>query len=253
MEYRTAKQLVYGAIYLAIFLWIAFWFYFLLVRPAPSCFDKKQNQNEEGIDCGGVCAQFCLPENLGPVSVVDEVSVFYPTPQKATILTRIKNPNASHGALVSYLVTLYDSQNQPFMSVPQEAVLYPSQVRYVIVPSVDLAEISSSIARVELYFQKVDWRPAEFFSQPQVAVRDQEVFREGNFVQIKGNITNDDLVDVPEATAVAVFFNQFRIPIGAAKTDLSQLVSGETREFTIVHPMLPGLTFERTQVFVMTD
>lgn len=253
MEYRTAKQLVYGVIYLAVFLWIAFGFYFLLVRPAPSCFDKKQNQNEEGVDCGGVCAQFCLPENLGPVSVVDEVSVFYPTPQKATLLARIKNPNASHGAFVSYLITLYDSQNQPVVSIPQEAILYPSQVRYVIVPSVDLLEIPAPIARVELHFQKVDWRPAEFLNQPQVTVRDQEVFREGNFVQVKGNIMNNDLVDVPGATAVAVFFNQFRIPIGAAKTDLAQLISGETRQFTIVHPMLPSLTLERTQVFVMTD
>ncbi len=253
MEYRTAKQLVYGGIYLAVFLWIAFWFYFLIVKPAPSCFDKKQNQNEEGVDCGGVCARFCVPENLGPVSVVDEISIFYPIPDKATVLTRIKNPNASHGASVSYLITLYNSQDQPIMSVPQEAILYPSQVRYVIVPSVDLSEISSPIARAQLHFQKIDWQPAELFHQPQVTVRDQEVSREGNFVQVKGNITNDDLVDVPEATAVAVFFNQFRIPIGAAKTDLSQLGSGETREFTIVHPMLPGLMRERTQVFVMTD
>ena len=28
-------------------------------EPSPSCFDKIQNQNEEGIDCGGVCKQ-CL-------------------------------------------------------------------------------------------------------------------------------------------------------------------------------------------------
>ena len=27
---------------------------------APSCTDGKQNQDEQGIDCGGVCAKECL-------------------------------------------------------------------------------------------------------------------------------------------------------------------------------------------------
>ena len=112
MDYRTMKQAIYGSIYLALFLLFATWFYFLVVKPAPSCFDKKQNQNEEGVDCGGVCSRICLPANLQPISLVDRVQTFFPVTNKVTLLARIKNPNSTHGANISYTLILYDDQDQ---------------------------------------------------------------------------------------------------------------------------------------------
>jgi len=35
---------------------------FLYLLPEPSCFDGRQNQNELGVDCGGLCEAVCLNE-----------------------------------------------------------------------------------------------------------------------------------------------------------------------------------------------
>lgn len=34
--------------------------YVYINRPVPTCFDKKQNQNETGVDCGGLCTLQCV-------------------------------------------------------------------------------------------------------------------------------------------------------------------------------------------------
>ena len=110
------------------------------------------------------------------------------------------------------------------------------------------------VGRADLRLTKVDWQLAESFPQPIVSVRDQMVERmSGNFLSVTGNVTNADLVDIPTAKVIAVFFNQFQIPIGAARTELNDFRSGETRAFTIIHPMLPSLETQRTQVFLTTD
>jgi hypothetical protein len=253
MDYRTAKQAIYGGIYLVIFLSFCVWFYFLVVKPAPTCFDKKHNQNEEGVDCGGSCAQICLPANLQPVSLVDEVQVFSPVSGKATLLARLKNPNEAHGALVSYVLTIYDEKDQVVASLSQKVLLYPSQVRYIIVPSVNLEDETIRVKRASLRLQKVDWQLAELMRQPQVAIRDHNIERDGNFLSVSGNVTNSDIMDISQATIIAVFFNQFNIAIGAARTELPELRSGETRSFNIIHPMLPSLATQRTQIFLSAD
>jgi len=251
---RTTKQALYGGVYLAIILLLLTWLFFFFVKPAPSCFDKKQNQDEEGIDCGGICSPICLPANLQPVATVDDVTIFFPTADKVTALGRIKNPNDSHGAYVSYVITLYDATNKAIATVPQNTILYPGKVRYVIVSALELPNARDIIQRADIRFTKVDWQLAELLPEPQVVIRDQAVEKlDNNFLSIKGNVTNSDIVDIPNTTVIAVFFNQFNISIGAARTELANLRSGETREFTIIHPMLPSLQTQKTQVFLITD
>ena len=58
MERNKKKQIVISLIYVTIFLVIVSWIYYI-IRPVPNCFDGKQNQNEEGVDCAGVCAKKC--------------------------------------------------------------------------------------------------------------------------------------------------------------------------------------------------
>ena len=36
--------------------------YTVLFKVDPTCFDGKKNQDERGIDCGGVCALVCLAD-----------------------------------------------------------------------------------------------------------------------------------------------------------------------------------------------
>ena len=60
MRWSTQRQLFYalGALFIVVVLGTLVWYGFFYQR--ATCTDNIQNQNEEGVDCGGVCAKLCV-------------------------------------------------------------------------------------------------------------------------------------------------------------------------------------------------
>ena len=84
---------------------------FKIFYVAPTCFDGKQNQNENGIDCGGKCARVCASAFLSPNirwSQVDEVGN-----GTYNLGAYIENPNLDGAATnVEYIFKIYDKDAQ---------------------------------------------------------------------------------------------------------------------------------------------
>jgi len=83
---------------------------FLIYKPRPTCFDGKQNQDEKGVDCGGVCAKACA-------SQARELKVYWVRPLKVAdgwydLSALVENLNQNLGARrVDYTFSLYDTNN----------------------------------------------------------------------------------------------------------------------------------------------
>lgn len=58
LDWAMRRRIIIVLIVIAFFAVIG-GIYSFINRPIPSCFDKIQNQNEEGMDCGGVCSLQC--------------------------------------------------------------------------------------------------------------------------------------------------------------------------------------------------
>lgn len=79
----------------------------------PSCSDGVQNQNEEGIDCGGPCAYLCTPQQRSP-TVLFTKTISNGT-GRTDVVASVENSNATSAAKnVPYTVTLYGA-NQVFV------------------------------------------------------------------------------------------------------------------------------------------
>ena len=65
---RLAKQIIIAIIFFLILAGFGFLVYWNIL-PNPSCFDNIQNQNEEGIDCGGPC-QSCEAAALKNLEII---------------------------------------------------------------------------------------------------------------------------------------------------------------------------------------
>ena len=63
---RILKQTLFGLFFLAVFGGVVFWIY-QSTRPVLTCFDKIQNQDEEGVDCGGKCQILCRADSIKPI------------------------------------------------------------------------------------------------------------------------------------------------------------------------------------------
>lgn len=246
---HLGKQLAYGVFYLVFFGAIVFLIYFLFFRQAPSCFDGIRSQNETGVDCGGVCAKFCLPADLKPIEIVGDVSVFRPSADQLSFLAKIQNPNSEAGAKsFGYRFDLYDENNRMVKTVSGESFVYASEIKYLA----EFADVKSlpKIDHVELSLTNLEWVNSDDFARPKIILQDKKIESSGGDVKISGRLLNDDTLDFPATMVVVVLKGAYGQLLGVSETRLDNLMAGEARSFTVLHPAVPGLDPGKTGISI---
>ena len=110
MEWSTKRRILYILIALVIFSAIGLLIYYLYWYHAPSCTDGIKNQNEEDVDCGGVCSIACSKDVLKPIVLWQRT--FESAPGMYNAVAYVENPNSDLGTeTANYQFSLYDDQN----------------------------------------------------------------------------------------------------------------------------------------------
>lgn len=239
---RFFKQFLFGIIFLVIFGGVGFWIY-LIARPAVTCFDKIQNQSEEGIDCGQVCGKVCL-SSLKPIEVRNSY-LFNVKEEDGQFdydaLFKVSNLNTEFGSgWVNYELTLLDSQNQTLLKKPGRFYILPGQTKYIYEP---ILKTKSLAIRVELKTSVANWekltgvfsKDARFVAKSKDYVIND---RPGIFSRVNGVMFNASDFDFDRVDVVAVLFKNNE-PIGAGRTDLRTIPAKSDRFFEIswISPM----------------
>lgn len=101
MEYISEnsknKRIIIIAIYIIIFLLIISSIVYAL-KSKPSCFDGKLNQDEEHVDCGGVCQKECKKIAEEAIEIEKTGFVASGLVNKYDIYGQIINPNTFFGS-----------------------------------------------------------------------------------------------------------------------------------------------------------
>ncbi len=110
MTWSTRRQLTYFFSFIVIVAGITSLLVYNATKVEPTCYDGKQNSNEVGVDCGGVCAFYCKDELDAPK--VRWVR-FFPIAQGIVhAVAYIEHSYPTAGAeRVSYEFKLYDEKN----------------------------------------------------------------------------------------------------------------------------------------------
>jgi hypothetical protein len=247
---RGIKQTVYGVFYIAVFAGIITGFYFVFIKPAPSCFDNIQNQGELGVDCGGPCAKVCIPANIKPITVIGNPLVFYEGQSKsnADFLAQVSNPNRDFAAKsFSYVFSLYDGQNNLLQSYRGASFLYAGDVRYIFMPNI---AVPLGFSRLDFAVGDPDWVAAgDFIGPPALAIQGLQVNTAGGNLVASGNVVNNDTIPFAKVLLVAIFKGQFGQIAGASQTEIDNLSVNEQRRFSIIRPAILNVDAAATQVF----
>ncbi|MBU6415055.1 hypothetical protein KGQ34_02340, partial [Patescibacteria group bacterium] len=95
MDFRRKRQFVILLTVAAVAAGILFLFARRLI-PQPTCFDNKKNQNEEEVDCGGVCAP-CALKHQEPLALSWPPRFFLIDEHRYDIVAELRNPNLALG------------------------------------------------------------------------------------------------------------------------------------------------------------
>ncbi len=233
---RGLKQLIFGLIFVVVFGAVGFWVY-KSFQPTLTCFDKIQNQGEEGVDCGKVCGNTCL-ESLLPIKVLDS-RLFKIRDINGKMdydaLFRVSNPNTQFGSgNTEYELKVLDSQGNTLVSKNDSFYILPGQTKYIYEP---LLKTSGPASSVELKITKVDWQKLQgiFSQQVKLVVRSKDYFlnnKPGVFSRVTGDVFNSSDFDLDKVDVVVVIFKN-NTPIGVNRTDTRTLATQSDRFFEV--------------------
>ncbi len=193
--------------------------YFNFIKRDPTCFDKQQNQDERGVDCGGICSLMCVADTKPLIPL-------WTRPLKITgdvysVVSYIENQNMGNGvARVPYEIRIFDDKN----------VLVSEPIRgETFVGPNDGTAIFETAIRVGQRVPKTAF--LTFLEQPKF-YRIDDRFNDQNLV-IENNVLSD-IETVPKLSAVVrnrtlETFNS--IPVVAIIYDINGNALGASQTF----------------------
>lgn len=238
MNKRLSKQLIYGSGFFTVIFLFLLTAYFVFLKSAPSCFDNKQNQNEAGIDCGGVCAP-CEMKTLLPLK--SDWVKYFSVNNKAAITAQIRNSNTNYAAdYFFYTFDIYDKNKNKIKSIEDRSFVYNSDVKYLF----EITDIDySNISNVDLLIGRISWKSKEEFKKPKVSIR-EEITKAGENekgIEVSGILVNENPFLLSKATIVSFLNNNNKIKISVSKTELENLESFSEKPFKIFFPIEASL------------
>jgi hypothetical protein len=240
---RLQKKTIIGLVYLVAFT--AFGGAFLLSTglggdPA-SCFDRVQNQDEEGIDCGGVCPA-C---RNGSTSEIQDLTVRWA--QIVSVkqgvydaVALVENPNELYGGEeVMYRFSFLNAEGVILETVEGRSYIYPLEKRHIIAQAVSLRE---KPVQVLLDIQSVIWRRfTEQFSLEWIETVDKRFQSQPStdpniYARMSGIVVNNSPFNVRSIEIEMIVFTSDGKPIAVHRTDVQTMLRDERRFFEVIWP-----------------
>ena len=229
--------MLYGLLFLLILVVVAGGVYYFFFT-GNSCFDKKKNGREEGIDCGGSSCVSCVLKNAKPL-VISSVEVFENNNKTVTVLGEVRNPNEKVGAKkLVYRVNLFDYSGKEVFSKIRETFVYPGKNRTLVEAGINLE--AKNIDKAEIIFDEVVWQEEKDFGD----VLEKNIVIDKIFLQtgikefvVTAALANGNPFKVDKIIIKAILFDKNGLKQNASLTFLESVEAFQSKDFSIRIPL----------------
>ncbi len=227
ISWTVKKQLTFFALFL---LAISIVIVIILTKLAtPTCFDNKQNQEEEGVDCGGPCKNQCLGEVKE--TLVLWTKFFEISKGKYDTIAFIENPNLFLGLpSVKYQFKLYDKDNVLIAIRDGETFINPRETFPIFETNIDTGQRVLSRAFVE-FEKNINWERTEK-EKPQLVVSKKQFSNLLPFPRLDATINNKSISSVDNIFAVTILYNKDKNAIAVSATKIDSIQGGASRDIS---------------------
>lgn len=219
ISWTTKKQFAYFVVFLLAVAGIFYFFWFKVT--APTCFDNKQNQGEDEIDCGGPCKRQCLGEIKDIIVLWSKVVALGGGKYEAVAL--VKNPNLFLALpSLKYQFKFYDENNLLVAARDGETFVNPGEDFVIFDTGIDSGKRVPKRAFVE-FEENLRWERLEK-EKNQIVVSKKE-FVNTPFPRLSVVLENMAVSAVRDIYAIAVLYDGDE-NVKAVSSTLVDFISG---------------------------
>lgn len=190
----------------------------------PTCFDKKQNGTEAGIDCGGECALICEKSARDAVVLWKR---FFPVSEGVyNVIAMVENSNPDAGIdSIPYSFKLYDRENILLTEREGSVRIPPNKT----LPVVETGLMTGKLIPRRIAFdftEEFNWGK-DFPVEPVLIIKEQKIVNEDIAPRINAVMTNTRLQTVYDIDVVAIVYDNADNAIGSASTYIEEAKNNE--------------------------
>ncbi|MFZ2484882.1 MAG: vWA domain-containing protein [Minisyncoccia bacterium] len=221
------KRIVLSIVLLGLVVLIGGPLFFLFYNK-PTCFDKSQNGDETGVDCGGSCQLLCTTQSL-PLILKGDPQVIEIRDNTYEMVAVVENPNV--GAEIyraGYILKLYDAQGAVPLKVVEGATYVPKGATFVVFEGPFSLGEGVIPAKVTL-----EWKAESLIWQknakqvPELVTKDMVFSRSETSPRLEASIENLSLENVSNIDLVAVVSDEIGNVAAVSKTFIEDLSAKE--------------------------
>lgn len=240
MDWRTQRKSMIITILLIIGLSIIGTIVYRLFFNVPeTCFDRLRNQNERGIDCGGVCELMCM-NDVTPLITLWQRPVLVSGDVYSAVVY-VENQNKSAGIKkLDYEIKLYDDKNI-LVGAPIQGTTFigPLQKKAIVETGIVVGNripktVFITFAKPIIWSKTTGEQNNNYINSDAETITDSTIFP-----KLSAVLTNtNNHTDYHDLSVVALVYDTIGNIMGVSKTVVDELAHGksETVYFTWQQP-----------------
>lgn len=231
-DWSARRRFIIIAIVVGFIALVSVILYFIL-RPPRTCFDGKKNQNETGVDCGGVCSLQCK-DQMKPLTVL-WTKTFPVGNGLYDVAALVENQNKEAAVVnFNYNVQLFDNNGRAIVSKDFSTFANAGDHFLLFAGGLSSGGASTSNATLSI---KDDYKfyKASMPTQKKISVTNYNLIAadaKPRLVATLQNETTDTFSNVP----VTVMIQDKTGPVAVSETYVSELLPREKKEVTFTWP-----------------
>lgn len=220
MSWASRRQFIIVSLIVAVVVALFVAVAIAIFYDTPSCMDRKQNQDETGVDCGGACARVCAAEAIAPSATFTRVLI--QQQGRVDVISYIENPNRTVAVPnARYTIELYDAKGVVLARKEGSIDLPPASTVPVYVPSMYGATLTG--ARAFLTFDPASLVFVKYTDRRIVPRYNNDAAVTGVAPRITASFSNPSAQLVRDVPVIATVFDAAGNAIAATQTLLSEL------------------------------
>lgn len=233
LHWATKRKTVYTitAVFILVLPISIFWA--IRAYDPATCFDGEQNQEEEGVDCGGPCDLFCAQGNDDLVVLWDR-SIYLGGGEYNAVASVENNLNEAGIQKVQYLFTFYDQNGDLITKKIGSTFVNPGERFVIFEPRIKMGYRVPKTTFLK--FQKeMEWvRTTE--EPPKIIVEERKMSDLDTRPRLEATLRNPLLVKIENIEVVAVVYGTDGNAIGVSGTFIETFPRTSTRKAYFTWP-----------------